>query len=206
MSDEQRLEFFCTAQCKGLSDQKLQETVVGLLKESRVNHVLGCAEAAYQLAKRWGADPRDAWRAGMLHDVTKALSEQAQLQLCQRMGLPTDAFQQQNPKILHQLTGAEVARRVFGENEAVCLAIRTHTTGSAGMNTLQKIIYVADYVEPNRDFDGVDALRELADKDLDRAMQMGLEMTVALLQKQGRAVCDDSVAALRDLKKENVKC
>mgnify|MGYP003296177625 CR=1 FL=1 len=206
MSDEQRMEFFCTAQCKGLSDDALRETVIGLLKENRINHVLGCAETAVNLAGIWGADARDAWRAGMLHDITKALGEDDQRRLCQEYGLQPNPFLWENPKTLHQLTGAAVASRVFGENEAVCLAIRTHTTGSAGMNTLQKIIYIADYIEPNRDFDGVNDLRKLANTDLDKAMQMGLEMTLSLLTKQGRTVCPDSLAALQDLKKENVEC
>ena len=206
MSDEQRLEFFCNAQCKDLSDEALEQTVTALLKESRIPHVLGCAQTARELAELWGADPRDAWRAGMLHDVTKALGEQAQRQLCAQYGLQVEPFQWENHKLLHQLTGAEVAERVFSEKPEVCLAIRTHTTGCAGMNTLQKILYIADYMEPNRDFDGVDTLRTLAKTDLDEAMCMGLEMTIRLLEKQGSAVCPQSMAALRELKKENVTC
>ena len=206
MSDEQRMEFFRKAQCKDLSDEALAQTVAGLLKESRIAHVLGCAQTARDLAELWGADPKDAWRAGILHDVTKALDEQSQRQLCEDYGLQVEPFQWANHKLLHQLTGAEVASRVFGENPQVCLAIRTHTTGCAGMNTLQKILYIADYIEPNRDFEGVDALRALARTDLDEAMCMGLEMTIGLLKKQGSAVCPESVAALRELKKENVTC
>ncbi len=206
MSDEQRLEFFLTAQCKNLSHEQLKQTVVGLLKESRIPHVLGCAEAARELAHIWGADSDDAWRAGILHDVTKALDGQAQRQLCQCYGLQVDPFHWENPKLLHQLTGAEVASRVFGENPAVCLAIRTHTTGSVGMNTLQKIIYVADYTEPNRDFEGVETLRNLAKTDLDGALCMGLEMTVSLLRKRGNPVCTESLAVLKELKKESIEC
>ncbi len=206
MSDEQRLEFFCTAQCKDLTDEALVQTVMGLLKESRIPHVIGCAQTARELAEIWGADPRDAWRAGILHDVTKALGEQAQRQLCNCYGLQVEPFQWANHKLLHQLTGAEVAARVFGEKPEICLAIRTHTTGCAGMNTLQKIIYIADYMEPNRDFEGVDALRSLAKTDLDAAMCMGLEMTVRLLEKQGSAVCPDSLAALMEMKKESQLC
>ncbi len=206
MSDEQRMEFFLTAQCKNLSDEQLMQTVNSLLDESRIPHVLGCAEAARELADIWGANPDDAWRAGILHDVTKALNGQAQRQLCQCYGLQVDPFHWENPKLLHQVTGAEVASRVFGENPAVCQAIRTHTTGCTGMNTLQKIIYVADYTEPNRQFEGVDVLRKLSQTDLDMALCMGLEMTISLLQKRGSAICAESLAVLKELKKESIEC
>ena len=202
MDDQQRMEFFCTAQCIGLSDEELKDKVTELLKERRVPHVLGCAETAVRLAKIWGADVRDAYRAGILHDVTKALDGEQQLALCQRLGISMDAFSRENPKTLHQLTGAVVAQRVFGENEAVQSAIATHTTGCAGMTTLQKIIYIADYMEPNRDFQGVEAMRELAVKDLDAAMKMGLQMTMTLLKQQGKEICAHSLAAWNDLEKE----
>ena len=114
-----------------------------------------------------------------------------------------DAFSRENPKTLHQLTGAVVAQRVFGENEAVQSAIATHTTGCAGMTTLQKIIYIADYMEPNRKIPGVEALRRLTESDLDAAVALGLHMTIDVLREQGREVCPDSLAALRELTKED---
>ena len=79
-------------------------------------------------------------------------------------------------------------------------AIHSHTTGKAGMNILEKIIYVADYMEPNRSFDGVEALRDAAFTDIDKAMVMGLEMTIALLNKEGKAISRESREALQDLK------
>ena len=206
MDDQQRMEFFCTAHCPDLSNEELTDKVLGLLKQKRISHVLGCAQTAVQLAKIWGADPRDAYRAGILHDVTKALDGEQQLALCQRLGLELAVFSKENPKTLHQLTGSVVAQRVFGENQAVCDAVRTHTTGCAGMTTLQKIIYIADYMEPNRSFEGVEALRTLALTDLNGALKMGLQMTVNLLTQQGKQVCDDSLAALKDLEKEKVTC
>lgn len=203
MTDEQRMAFFTTAQCHGLSDEELKKTVMELLKDNRVNHVLGCAETAVVLANRWGADPLDAYRAGMLHDVTKALPSGLQLELCQKLGVEIDEFSRQNPKILHAVTGAAVAQQVFGENPAVVRAIRSHTTGCGGMDTLQKIIYIADYMEPYRDFEGVEELRRLTLTDLTAAVRAGLEMSIALLKEQGREICPDSLAALE---KENTVC
>ena len=111
-----------------------------------------------------------------------------------------DTFSAQNPKILHALTGSLVAQRIFGENEAVVNAIRHHTTGRAGMSLLEKIIYVADYMEPNRDFPGVEELRHLAFSDLDAALQLGLEMTLSMLQSRGAQISAASLEALDSLK------
>lgn len=201
MTDQQRMDFFLTADCRGLSDEELQITVVSLLKDSRVAHVLGCAQTAVRLAGIWGESARDAYRAGMLHDVTKALNGETQLELCGQLQIPLDQFALENPKTLHATTGAFVAKTVFGENEAVVAAIDSHTTGCANMNTLQKIIYVADYMEPNRDFEGVDKLRHLAETDLDAAVCLGIEMTIQVLKEQGRTVCTRSLQALESLRK-----
>ena len=170
--------------------------MVGLLKESRVAHVLGCRDTAVELAKRWGANEEDAARAALLHDITKALSPALQLTLCREYGIVLDVFSQENPKTLHALTGSLVAERIFGENKAVVEAIRWHTTGKANMSILEKIIYVADYMEPNRDFPGVEQLRSLAYSDIDKALKLGLEMTLRLLQQQNRQVSAGSREAL----------
>lgn len=201
MNDQQRMEFFLTADCRNMTDDELQITALSLLKESRVNHVLGCARTAVQLAELWGVSQRDAYRAGILHDVTKALPGALQLELCDRYGVELDSFSRENPKTIHAITGAAVAQKVFGEDEAVVLAIESHTTGKKNMNTLEKIIYIADYMEPNRNFEGVEELRRLAYSDLDAALKMGLEMSIALLREQGRAICPRSLEALE---KENV--
>ena len=89
-----------------------------------------------------------------------------------------------------------MAERIFGENEAVASAICSHTTGKANMNTLEKIVYVADYMEPNRAFPGVERLRELAFSDLTAALKLGLEMTLEHLKDQGCEVSPQSAEAL----------
>ena len=179
-----------------LPAERLEQVVVSLLKPGRVNHVLGCRDTAVELAKKWGADETDAARAGLLHDITKALDGQLQLTLCDEYGIILGEFPRNNPKTLHALTGSLVADRIFGEKKAVVEAIRHHTTGKADMNLLEKIIYVADYMEPNRDFPGVEALRQAAFTDLDAALKMGLEMTLALLNEKGCEVSPESREAL----------
>ena len=185
---------------KNLPMEQLESVVTSLLKPDRVAHVLGCRDTSAELARIWGADETDAARAGMLHDITKALDGPLQLTVCQEYGVELDNFSRANPKTLHALTGSLVAERIFGENESVISAIRSHTTGKANMNTLEKIIYVADYMEPNRDFPGVEELRKLAYSNLDKALQLGLEMTLALLKERGSDISPESQQALAWLK------
>lgn len=180
--------------------EELEKVVISLLKPSRVGHVLGCRDTAVELARRWGADETDAARAGILHDVTKALDGPLQLTLCAEYGTILTDFGKKYPKTLHALTGALVAERIFGENQTVVNAIRHHTTGKANMSLLEKIIYVADYMEPNRDFPGVEELRALAFSDIDAALKLGLEMTLEHLKRQGSEVSPESRDALAFLK------
>ena len=186
---------------RNLSMEALEQVVVKLLNPNRVKHVLGCRDTAAELARIWGADGTDAARAGLLHDITKALDGPLQLTLCREYGKVLDEFSENNPKTLHALTGSLVAERIFGENEAVVKAIESHTTGKPAMNTLQKIIYVADYMEPNRDFPGVEELRRLAFTDLDSALKLGLEMTLSMLREQKRQISPASSQALDYLTK-----
>jgi len=181
---------------RNLSEEELERKVSALLEPGRIAHVLGCRETAVALAKHWGASETDAARAALLHDVTKALPEDLQLTLCREYGRILKAFSVQNPKTLHALTGSMVAERIFGEKEAVVEAVRSHTTGKVNMSLLEKIIYIADYIEPNRDFPGVDTLRSLAFTDLDEALKMGLNMTIDMLQSRNQEVSPESLEAL----------
>ena len=181
---------------KNLPMEQLEQEVIKLLKPQRVPHVLGCRDTAMLMARKWGVSEVDAARAGILHDVTKALDGPLQLNVCSAYGERLSEFSQKNPKTLHALTGSLVAERIFGENAAVVSAICSHTTGKADMNTLEKIIYVADYMEPNRDFSGVEELRHLAFTDLDGALKLGLTMTLDLLKEQGRDISPESQQAI----------
>ena len=185
-----------TADWKNLPMDQLEAIVVRLLNPNRVAHVLGCRDTAAEMAKRWGVSEVDAARAGLLHDITKAIDGPLQLTLCGEYGTILSEFGQRHPKTLHALTGSLVADRIFGENEAVVSAICHHTTGKGDMTTLEKIIYVADYMEPCRNFPGVEKLRELAFSDLDGALRLGLEMTIDNLISRRLEISPESREAL----------
>ena len=188
--------YHVNADWKHLPMEQLEQVVLSLLNPNRIRPVLGCRDTAVALAKRWGADETDAARAGILHDITKALDGPLQLTLCEAYGKMLTDFSRKYPKTLHALTGSLVAERIFGENPQVVSAICHHTTGKAGMNLLETIIYVADYMEPNRDFPGVERLRELAYSDIQAALKLGLEMALEHLKKQGSEVSPESREAL----------
>ena len=190
------------ANWKNLPMEQLEPIVIRLLNPNRVAHVLGCRDTAVELARHWGADVDDAARAGILHDITKALDGPLQLTLCREYGTILDEFGYKYPKTLHALTGSLVADRIFGENEAVVSAICHHTTGKADMSLLETIIYVADYMEPCRNFPGVETLRELAYSDITGALKLGLEMTLEHLKNLGDEVSPASREALEFLNRK----
>lgn len=190
---------------KNLPMDALEETVVKLLKANRVAHVLGCRDAAVELARQYGENEVDAARAGLLHDITKALDGSLQLTLCSEYDILLSKFSQENPKTLHALTGSLVAEQIFGENQAVVTAIRYHTTGRPAMSRLEKILYLADYIEANRNFPGVDSLRAAAHRSLEEGMLMGLEMTLSQLREQKRQISQNSIDAARYLREQGVR-
>ena len=187
---------------KNLPFDVLCERSLALHKEKRRAHVLGCSETAKGLAERWGADPVLAARAGILHDITKALDKPAHLALCKKYGTVLRGFEIENEKLLHSKSGAAVAGGVFGECPEVVSAIYWHTTGKANMTLLEKIVYMADYMEPNREFEGVEELRALAWTDLDRAMLRAFEISVQMLEQRGRRVDEHSRQALEFMQKQ----
>lgn len=163
----------------------LREKAYAMLKPKRIPHVAGCEQEAVKLARRWGADPDEAAEAGILHDITKKLELNEQLILCRKYGIILDEVEQRSVKLLHAKTGAAIARDEFGVSDEVYEAIKWHTTGKADMSLLEKIIYMADYIEPTRDFEGVDRLRRLAYSDLDAAMVLGFEMSIEDIRSYG---------------------
>ena len=173
------------ADLKHLPTAKLRPVALSFLKHKRIPHVLGTEQEAIRLALRYGGDAEKARRAALLHDCTKRLGLEEQLTLCAAYHIETDGMERTSPALLHSKTAAAIARHVFGEEEDVCSAIRFHTTGKEAMTLLEKILYIADYIEPSRDFPGVAALRAQVYEDLDRGVLMGLENTIALTAQRG---------------------
>ena len=176
------------ADLKHLPISRLRPVALSYLKHRRIPHVLGTEQEAIRLAERYGADVEKARVAALLHDCTKKLDMPAQLALCEQYGIRLDELEQKALKLLHSKTGAAIARDVFGVDDDIYSAIWYHTTGHADMTKLEKIIYLADYIEPSRDFPGVDKLRKVCYEDLDKGLLLGLEMTVEEMTAMGNPV------------------
>lgn len=190
-----------SAVLKELELPELRACSYSMIRHKRVAHVMGVEEEAVRLAKFWGADPELARHAGILHDCTKYLELAPQLHLCEKYGIPLDDLEQKAVKLLHSKTGACIAKYIFGEPDEVYEAIFWHTTGRANMTLLDKILYMADYIEPNRDFEGVEELRRLAYTDLDQAMLLGVESTIQEMEQRGVPIHKNTLAARDWLKK-----
>ena len=188
------------ADLKRLPLRELRPIALSYLKNKRIPHVLGTEQEAIRLAERYGADVEKARVAALLHDCTKKLNMEEQLELCGRYGIQLDELEQKALKLLHAKTGAAIARDVFGVDDEIYNAIWWHTTGHAHMTLLEKVIYLADYIEPSRNFPGVDKLRAVCYKDLDEGLLMGLEMTIEEMTEMGNPVHHATIEARDALK------
>ena len=186
---------------KHLSFPQLRAVAVSHLKYKRVPHVLATEQEAIRLAERYGEDVTKARVAALLHDTTKKLDMEEQMALCRKYDIPLDELEQHALKLLHAKTGAAIARDVYGVDDDIYTAIFWHTTGHAHMTRLEKIIYLADYIEATRDFPGVEELRRVCyEEGLDAGMVLGLTMTVEDMEARGNPVHSATLAALADLK------
>lgn len=184
------------ADLKHLNDRELRACSLSMVYAKRHAHILGVEEEAVKLARRWGVDEEQARRAGILHDCTKYLSLEEHLAICKAYGIVPDELETDSAKLLHSKTGAALARHLYGQNDEVYWAIYWHTTGKADMTLLEKIIYLADYMEPNRDFDGVEELRRLCYEDLDAALHLGIQMSIDDLNERGVPIHKNTQGAL----------
>ena len=175
----------------------LREQAYAMLKPKRIAHVAGCENEAVMLAVCWGEDAEKAAEAAILHDIAKKKNAEEQLQICEKYGIINDHDELANPRILHAKTGAALAREFFGVDDEVYEAIRWHCTGKPDMTLLEKIIWLADYIEPTRDFPGVEKIRRLAYEDIDTALTEALGMTLEHIRAEGREPYTDTVEAYR---------
>ncbi|MGT2912094.1 bis(5'-nucleosyl)-tetraphosphatase (symmetrical) YqeK [Streptococcus cameli] len=168
----------------GLNREELLGKVKASMSEKRFQHVLGVEKAALDLAEQYGCDSTKASLAALLHDVAKEREDQVFLETIREEGLDPDLIHWGN-NIWHGVVGAYLIAKEFQLTDTEILtAIQRHTVGAKDMTLLDKVLYVADYIEPGRDFPGVDRARELAKLDLDQAVAFETAQTVAHLAKK----------------------
>ena len=168
--------------------KKLRKTMENELNEKRYEHTLSVAYTAASLAMVHGENPDDAYLAGMLHDCAKGLSGEKMIEICRQNKLPLSEVELKNPTaLLHAKVGSHLAHKKYGVSETNILhAIQYHTTGRPDMSTLEKIIYIADYIEPGRKHAAnLAQIRKMAYVNLDQTLLKILEDTLSYLRSAG---------------------
>ncbi len=180
----------------------IKDKLQAALKPERYRHSLGVCSEAVKLAKRYGADENKAYTAGLLHDCAKGMSIDEQINECHKRGVELDNIMLKCPAVIHAPLGAAVAADEYGINDSEILeAIRYHTTAKADMTTLDKIIYLADMIEPSRSFDGVELLRKTAYEDLDTAVLEAIRQSIFFNLKKNAVIHPKTLEAWNDLVK-----
>lgn len=161
------------------TEVEIKAYVKNAIDEKRYNHTLGVVKTAEELAILYGESTEKAKLAALIHDAAKNIHKDKLINLIINEGYDIDSVERSSSELLHGIGGAIVAKKEMGiEDSDILNAIRWHTTGRPNMSKLEKIIYLADYIEPNRIFDGVEELRELCKVDLDKAMIKALDNTI----------------------------
>lgn len=172
------------------------------MPEKRYIHTIGVMETGISLAEKYGENVKSAETAAILHDIAKYADEDWMRQIVRQNGLD-DRLVDWGSEILHGPVGAWIAENEFNiSNDDILNAIRFHTTGRAGMSKLEKIIYIADMIEPNRKFPGVEALRSVANRNLDEALEACICHSIAFLVQTKQAIFPVSIECYNDVIKE----
>lgn len=170
------------------------------LVKGRYLHTLGVVETAKSLAKIYGVDIKKAEIAALAHDIAKNLSPQELLEVIDKNNINLSFDEKNTRELWHSIVGPIVAREHFEiEDEEILSAIRWHTTGKENMTKLEKIIYIADMIEPSRDFDGVEELRKVTLENLNKGVLMGLTQTIKFLLKKGSLIDLNTIKARNSL-------
>ena len=174
------------------------------LSVKRYTHSIGVANTAARLAGMFDGDVERAYMAGLLHDYAREMSGSALLEIAVEHNLHGDAVDLLQPSLLHGPVGAWLLQEQgIVTDEAILEAIRWHTTGHPDMKKLARMVYIADYIEPNRDFPGVDALRQITYRDLNLGVLAGLDHTIMFQLQKGGYLHPWSIAARNRLIEEH---
>ncbi len=171
---------------------EITDSLKGRLDAYRYAHTLGVAFTAAAMAMKYcPMDVEKALTAGLLHDCAKCIPNSEKYAMCEHCGVELTEYEKRNPSLVHAKLGAYIAEHEYGvTDKAILDAISTHTTGTSGMSVLQKILYVADFIDPNRDdfIPDMPIYRQTAFENLDRAVYMTIKNTLDHLQDCGKEI------------------
>lgn len=183
-------------------DKRIAEWMAAVEKEmpaKRWKHTLGVVDSAKQLAERYGADPAKAEIAAIFHDVTKYWPVDRMRAAIEEEGAANDVLAH-DKELWHAFAGAYITRRDYGiEDDDILNAVRYHTSGREGMSLLEKVVCLADYIEPGRDFPGVVEMRRLAETSLEQALLAGFDGTIRFLLEKGKRIYPLTIVTRNEL-------
>jgi predicted HD superfamily hydrolase involved in NAD metabolism len=182
-----------------MNREQLMEAVQSQMPSKRWQHTLGVMQTAVQLAEQYGADPVKADLAAILHDVSKYWPIEKLEAIVREQNMPAELLLF-DPQLLHAPVGAYVAEMEYGIHDGEVLdAIRYHTSGRERMTLLDKVVCLADYIEPGRDYPTVNEIRKLAESNLNQALIAGFDSTIQFLLQKGKRIFPLTVSARNDL-------
>lgn len=169
---------------------EIEKKLKKYLDKDRLLHTLGVMYTASALAMAHGADMEQAQIAGLLHDCAKCISNKKKMKLCMKNGIELSPSEKQNTFLIHAKLGAHIAKEQYKvSDDEVLSAIRWHTTGKENMTTLEKIVYIADYIEPGRDkAPHLSWVRKIAFMDLDECMYYILKDSLNYLERNTKVI------------------
>ncbi|NLA76376.1 MAG: HD domain-containing protein [Clostridiales bacterium] len=180
-------------------EEEFKEILRLRLSEPRYTHSLNVAKTARELALKYGADEEKAYTAGLLHDILKDDEKSAQREYLERSGVILTECERLAPKLWHAMGAAIYLRENLGITDGEILsAVRYHTTARAGMSTLERVLYIADFISEDRTYDGVERMRQKASESLEKAMLEGLQFTIIELADEERTIHPDTLAAYNE--------
>ncbi len=185
-------------------EDKLCKELSRVISAPRLEHSLGTRDVAVELAQRYGLEEQRVMSAALLHDYARELGDKPLMEYALQEGIPIGETEQELPVFLHGPVGAVMVRKNFGIHDLQVLrAISVHTTGAAKMGPLEKVVFIADKIEPGRKYPGVDRLRELALYDLDKCLVACLDQSIKYSLDRGVVlhpeICRARNSVLRDI-------
>lgn len=177
--------------------EEIQTDLQTILRPSRYMHTMGVLQTAKELAEKHGCDLIKSQYAALLHDCAKCIDEEEQIRICRKYGVSLTESEYKNHSLLHAKSGIVIAKDKYGvSDEEILHAICYHTTGCVDMSLLDKIVYIADYIEPNRNqAPRLEEIRKLAFEDIDKALFYILEDTVTHLQESNKTIDETTYQA-----------
>lgn len=185
--------------------EEIKEDLLKNISKDGYDHTLRVVDVCEKLARIYGEDIERAKIAALLHDSAKFISKEKVFETAKRLGILDDEICFYNKEIIHASLGSKLAIDKYNiKDKDVLNSIKYHTTGRGGMSLLEKIIFMGDYIEPNRKFKGIEEIRDLAFKDLDRSLLLALNANLKFLLEKGKLISKDTIEARNYLMIQNL--